>query len=776
MSVLTRLATPVSIAALLAVGMPATAQAAPDVKPHIIGGVEATIEEAPWQVGLMFFGAENPRSATGCGGSVISAEWVVTAAHCVDFLTSPGDLQVTAGVTTLPDSDTASVPRYAVERILINPEWNSTSNYADIALVELATPLPIDGVTIAPIGLPTFTSWPARGTTALITGWGNSRSQTDPAYLPTLRKADISVLAGPNDPRCGDYPASPAPSGYDPEVMLCAGKETPPLIDACQGDSGGPLAIQRDGQWWLAGITSWGNGCAEPGFPGIYTRVTAFTDWIRSAQAEGATGSITVTATGSAPVTCAYVYNAEAGAGPVAARCAEPGSSITVPDVFPGDYLVRNTFEGRYASETWVSTSGATLQRASASSIRVAGGRAASATNSTIAGTAMSFTLPSAASTLGDNLCVFVYAISEDLERANCLRRGSTSLDVTSVPPSADGYLITVTEATLTFASYYYTGPGQTGSLAFEQAEAVTSAINTTTSISLTLSRAARISGTVALGEGGDPGGLVELTVVGIADPVLVVEVGSDGTYSMTGLPPGSYEVGALDLEGLHKRQWWQDAPSRETATPLSVTAGSSTTGINMRLEAAGVISGTVTGPRGAALAAEAYVSAILYRDDARVESTPVAADGTYFFGALDAGDYKVDFRDEGGVYYSEFYGGSPDLAGARVVRVVAGEETAGVDMALTLIQRIEITASRTGQGAKSQIVVKGTTTGLAGSRVTPWIKVAGAKRFAAAKPVRVRADGTFTWTYRTSKAASVYVKAGSMRSATVRVGAAARR
>ena len=770
MAILTRLATPVSLAALLAVGLPAMAQAAPDVKPHIIGGVEATIEEAPWQVGLMFFGAENPRSATGCGGSVISAEWVVTAAHCVDFLTSPGELQVTAGVTTLPDSDTASVPRYAVERILIHPDWNATSYYADVALLKLATPLPVDGVTIAPISLPTFASWPAAGTTALITGWGNSRSQTDPAYLPALRKADISVLAGPGEDACGQYPAYPAPSGYDPEVMLCAGKETPPLIDACQGDSGGPLAIQRDGQWWLAGITSWGIGCAEPGFPGIYTRVTAFTNWIRSAQAEGATGSITVTASGSARVTCAFVYNAKTDAGPIATRCADPGSSITVPDVFPGDYLVRNTFEGRYASETWVSTSGATLQRASASSIRVAGGRAASATNSTIAGTAMSFTLPSAASTLGPDLCVYVYAVSEDLESGNCLRRGATSLDVVSVPPSAEGYSIFMLDGSVTYASYYYTGEGQSGSAAYEQALIVSSAVNSTTAISLTLTRAARISGTVALGEGGDPGGLVELTVVGIADPARTVTVGGDGTYSIVGLPPGTYEVGAFDPEGLHKPQWWQGAPKREAATPLSIAAGSSTTNISMRLAAAGVISGTVTGPRGAALSAEADLSAVLYRDDARVASTPVAADGTYFFGALDAGDYKVDFRDEGGVYYSEFYGGSPDLAGARVVRVAAGAATSGIDMALTLIQRIEITASRTGKGAKSQIVVKGTTTGLAGSRVTPWIKVAEAKRFVPAKPVTVRANGTFTWTYRSPKAASVYVKAGSVRSATVQV------
>ena len=770
MPIRTRLAASVALAAFLGVGLPVTAQAAPEAEPRIIGGSEATIQDAPWQVSLMRAAEANPFYASGCGGSIISAEWILTAAHCVDSLGSPSELQVTAGVATLPNSNTASVPRYSVERILIHPEWDWNTNYADIALLKLREPLPLNSTTMAAITLPTFSGWPAAGTPALITGWGNSRSQQDPSYPTTLRKATVSVLAGPIDPKCGDYSDYPASLGYLNTVMLCAGTTSPPYIDTCQGDSGGPLAIQREGQWYLAGVTSFGRGCAEPGYPGVYARVSAFTDWIRAAQAPGATGSITVSATGRDLLLCTYVYNAKGDAGPIATRCGDSAASITVPDVLPGEYVVESVFEGIYDSNTWHSASGPQLKRESASRVKVTAGRDARVGNATIPGTVMSFSLPSAASSLGGDLQVSVRSISNDLWLSNRLQRGQTSLRVVSIPPSTDGYQVYVSDRSGTYASYYYSGPGQSGVAAAEQAVVVSSPVNTTTSLSLTLTPAARISGTVTSSPGYSPYSRVSLYVPGVEEVVETVEVEADGSFLLWGLPPGPYQIEGWDSEGIHTRQWWNSVSDRETATTVTLSAGGSTTGINLRLQPAGALTGKVTGPGGAALAPAADLTVVLYRGDAPVTSTPVGEDGVYRFEALEPGDYKVEFRDEGGAYVSEFYGGSADIAGARTVSVAALSVTSGVDIALKAIQRIEITASRTGKGAKSQIVVKGMTTGLAGSRVTPWIQVAGAKRFVAAKPVTVRADGTFTWTYRTPKAASVYVKAGSVQSATVQV------
>ena len=770
MSTFARVTIPVAIAGLVGLALPLTAQAAPDVRPHIIGGTEATIEDAPWQVSLMSASEANPFLASNCGGSLISAEWVLTAAHCVDFLSSPAEVQVTAGVANLPNSNSATVPRYAVERILIHPDWDWNTNYADIALLKLREALPLNGTTMEAIALPTFSDWPAAGTTALITGWGNAQSFASPAFPTTLRKATVTVLTGPNDPRCGSYSAYP--DGYLNTVMLCAGTASPPYIDTCQGDSGGPLAIQRDGQWYLAGVTSFGRGCAEPGYPGVYARVSAFTDWIRAAQAPGATGSLTVSVTGQDLLLCTYVYNAKGDAGPIATRCGDAAASITVPDVFPGEYVVESAFEGIYDSNTWHSASGPQLKRESASRVKVTAGRDARVGNATIPGTVMSFSLPSAASSLGGDLRVSVRSISNDLWLSNRLQRGETSLRVVSIPPSAAGYQVYVYDRSGTYASYYYSGQGQCGVAAAEQALVVSSPVNTTTSLALTLTPAARISGTVTSSPGYAPYSRVSLYVPGVEEVVETAEVESDGSFLFWGLPPGQYQLEGWDSEGIHTRQWWNGTSNRETATTVTLSAGGSTTGINLRLQPAGALTGKVTGPGGAALAPNADLTVVLYRDDARVTSTAVDEDGVYRFDSLEPGDYKVEFRDEGGVYVSEFYGGSADIAGARTASVAALSVTRGVDIALKAIQRIDITVSRTGKGAKSQIVVKGTTSGLAGSSVTPWIKVSGAKRFVAAKPVTVRADGTFTWTYRTPKAASVYVKAGSVQSATVQVKA----
>lgn len=77
-------------------------------------------------------------------------------------------------------------------------------------------------------------------------------------------------MAGPT---CGSYPDGE----YDPLSMLCAGVMADPVKDTCQGDSGGPLAVNNAGEWTLAGITSWGYACADPDYPGVYTRVTTYT-------------------------------------------------------------------------------------------------------------------------------------------------------------------------------------------------------------------------------------------------------------------------------------------------------------------------------------------------------------------------------------------------------------------------------------------------------------------------------------------------------------------
>lgn len=247
-----------------------------EVSSRIVGGSDATIEDAPWQVALL-----NPTASASdylaqkCGGSIVAPTWILTAAHCVytnGVVLDPQDLAVLAGETTLLD---VTGQRRDIVRVIPRSDYDPLTTANDAALLELAEALPLDGTTMAAIDLPTTAdpvSWPAASTPALITGWGNM-SPDSSDYPHTLQKATVAVLTDPTDPVCGQYGAD-----YQPAVMLCAG--APEAIDTCQGDSGGPLAVQVGERATLAGITSWGTGCAQPGFPGVYTRVTAMVGWL----------------------------------------------------------------------------------------------------------------------------------------------------------------------------------------------------------------------------------------------------------------------------------------------------------------------------------------------------------------------------------------------------------------------------------------------------------------------------------------------------------------
>ena len=241
---------------------------------RIINGDAIPITDAPWQVALLNAAVTNDFQAQYCGGAIISATVIVTAAHCFDPGT-PSRVQILTGTADLNNG----TPRTNVAEIRTYPSYDSDTAANDIALLRLATPLNLDGTIRRALALPpTSDSWPTAGTAALVSGWGN----TDPdgsAYPEQLRAAQVNVLTNPADATCGLYGTD-----YDPTTMLCAGTTTSPTKDSCQGDSGGPLAVNVAGTWTLAGIVSWGEGCALAGYPGVYTRVTNYVRWIELAE------------------------------------------------------------------------------------------------------------------------------------------------------------------------------------------------------------------------------------------------------------------------------------------------------------------------------------------------------------------------------------------------------------------------------------------------------------------------------------------------------------
>ena len=253
-------------------GQPAPEQ---PVTPRIINGLPVNISEVPWQVALVDSDVSQDEYAQFCGGSIASENWIVTAAHCLPGLTA-GDIEIIAGITTLGEPGSA---RSAVQQIISHPEYDDATLENDIALLKLASPLNLDSAARSAIALPYAqqgTSWPAANTCATVSGWGNT-STTTLNYPDHLMAAEVDVLTGPTDPQCGSY------STYDylPELMLCAAEMTLGR-DACQGDSGGPLAVDVAGNWTLAGIVSWGFGCADPLYPGVYTRVTRYLGWVEN--------------------------------------------------------------------------------------------------------------------------------------------------------------------------------------------------------------------------------------------------------------------------------------------------------------------------------------------------------------------------------------------------------------------------------------------------------------------------------------------------------------
>ncbi|XP_027136260.1 transmembrane protease serine 5 [Larimichthys crocea] len=235
--------------------------------PRIIGGVEATLGRWPWQVSLYYSNRHT------CGGSIITSQWVVTAAHCVHNYRLPqvSSWVVYAGIVTRSSAKMAQHTGYAVEKVIYNKNYNHRSHDSDIALMKLRTPLNFSD-TIRPVCLPRYDYDLPGGTQCWISGWGYT--QPEGVHSPdTLKEAPVPIIS---TKKCN---SSCMYNGEITSRMLCAGY-TEGKVDACQGDSGGPLVCQDENVWRLVGVVSWGTGCAEPNHPGVYTKVAEFLGWI----------------------------------------------------------------------------------------------------------------------------------------------------------------------------------------------------------------------------------------------------------------------------------------------------------------------------------------------------------------------------------------------------------------------------------------------------------------------------------------------------------------
>lgn len=230
----------------------ATRKARPKAnKPRIVGGQPTTTAIWPWAVAL-----EQPDGWQYCGGTLAAPGWVVTAGHCE---VSPGDL-VVIGRTDLrtKDGEAISVAEVRTHELYFDPESGH-----DVAILKLSRPA-IKGAPVDMIP----SGWSKPGTYAMVVGWGLT-TESATATSPIVRDTQVPLLTFET---CAA--AYPGLSVTD----TCAGYPEGGR-DTCQGDSGGGLFVQ-DGGWKLAGITSFGDGCARPGKPGVYTDVATVRPWI----------------------------------------------------------------------------------------------------------------------------------------------------------------------------------------------------------------------------------------------------------------------------------------------------------------------------------------------------------------------------------------------------------------------------------------------------------------------------------------------------------------
>lgn len=231
----------------------------------------------PWMVSLQIRSAQRVIGHF-CGGVAVAPSWVLTAAHCVVAAgvgrTVAKRAVATSGLTVLARSNALAHGGdvRTVDRIVINPEFHVADDRVpqnDLALLHVTGTPPLVPIKRPPQSA--VSDLLKDGNIVRIFGWGTASFNPNGAVSNTLLYAFVPVKGR------AECNASTVYNGLVTGSMFCAGLGS---ADACQGDSGGPAIAYINGEKYLVGITSWGVGCSNQRYPGVYVNVAAYSRWI----------------------------------------------------------------------------------------------------------------------------------------------------------------------------------------------------------------------------------------------------------------------------------------------------------------------------------------------------------------------------------------------------------------------------------------------------------------------------------------------------------------
>ncbi|XP_021486965.1 chymotrypsin-C [Meriones unguiculatus] len=239
----------------------------PSLSARVVGGEDAVPHSWPWQISLQYLKDDTWRHT--CGGSLITNSHVLTAAHCIN---KSFTYRVGLGKYNLSVEDEEGSLYAAVDTIYVHEKWNSLLLVNDIAIIKLAEPVELSD-TIKVACIPEEGSLLPQDYPCYVTGWG--RLWTNGPIAEVLQQGLQPIVS---------HATCSRPDWWFIRVrktMVCAGGDG--VISACNGDSGGPLNCRaEDGSWQVHGIVSFGSGqgCNTLKKPVVFTRVSAYNDWI----------------------------------------------------------------------------------------------------------------------------------------------------------------------------------------------------------------------------------------------------------------------------------------------------------------------------------------------------------------------------------------------------------------------------------------------------------------------------------------------------------------